>query len=96
MTAPISTTPVPAEVRADGVSGERLYDAALGFERILLSQLASGLADSAGTGGDGEDGDASTSMLAQLLPDALADSVGDAGGTGLALELYRSLRGAQP
>lgn len=89
MTTPIDSAAFPPEVRAAGPAGERLYEAALGFESVLLSQLASGLADSVGGGGDGGAG---TAMLGQLLPDALGQSVAAGGGTGLALELYRSLQ----
>ena len=90
MTTPIDSASFPPEVRAAGAAGERLYEAALGFESVLLSQLASGLTDSLGGGEDG--GDAGTSLVGQLLPDALAQSVSAGGGTGLALELYRSLQ----
>lgn len=91
MTTPIDSASFPPEVRAAGAAGERLYEAALGFESVLLSQLASGLTDSLGGGGD-DGGDAGTSLVGQLLPDALAQSVSAGGGTGLALELYRSLQ----
>lgn len=101
MTTPIDSSALPPEVRAAGADGRKLYEAALGFESMLMSQLSSGLADSVdGSGGsdsdsDSDDGgtDASTSMTQQLLPDALAQSVTGGGGTGLALELYRALRG---
>lgn len=77
---PIDQASLPADVR-DGSSDARArYQAALGFERQLVAQLAKQLTKTAGDSlGSGP--------YAQLLPDALADSIVAAGGLGLARQL---------
>ena len=60
----ISTAPLPADVRADGAHGRKLYEAALGFEQQLVQTLTSQLAATADVGrqrlrpDDGDDGPA--------------------------------------
>ena len=68
---------LPADVRAAGPRARERYEAALGFERQLVAQLAEQLSSTAG-------GSLEQSPYAQLLPDALADSIVAAGGLGLA------------
>jgi hypothetical protein len=102
--API-TSPLPADVRADGAHGRRLYEAALGFEQQLVQSLASQLtqttdqtddssdADAADDGTDtSSTTDAASGLIGDQLPDALASGVTSAGGLGLADELYRAMR----
>jgi len=82
----------------------KLQDAALGFEELLVRQLAQSLSDTTDTtdtgSADGSDGstdtggsggDATTSLLQSYLPDALAQSVKDAGGLGLAASIGQAL-----
>jgi Rod binding domain-containing protein len=89
---PIDSSLLPADVRSAGPEARELYTAALGFEQLLLEQLAAGLGESAF--GDGEDepglGGASA-MYRQLLPGALAEGLAASGGIGLARGLYDSL-----
>ncbi|MGB2712141.1 MAG: hypothetical protein WBC33_11575 [Conexibacter sp.] len=59
--------------------------AALGFERLLVQQLASSLADSA------QDALGGSSPYASLLPDALAEGVMAGGGLGLAAQLTEAI-----
>lgn len=59
--------------------------AALGFERMLLTQLTQQLAKSAQ--GEDESGSAATAAYRDLLPDALADAMISGGGIGLAAGL---------
>ncbi len=91
-TTPTSTAvPLPADVRAAGPEARKLYQAAAGFEQLLLRQMASVLTETQGLGGEDEDS-ASTAMYREQLPEALAQSLTAAGGLGLARSLYDSLR----
>jgi Rod binding domain-containing protein len=83
---------IPADVRAAGPEACKLYETALGFEQLLVRQLATQLVSST-QDGEGEDGDGggTSSLYRQMLPDALADGISAGGGTGLARELYRTL-----
>ena len=95
-------TALPADVRKAGKDSEQLYRVALGFERTLLEQLTKTMTKDM-TGGDGGDdsGDggsgasAATSAYTDMLPGQLADSVTNAGGVGLAHDLWLSMRSAQ-
>ena len=100
MTDIVPVTQLPAEVRNGTPEQRRTYEAALGFERMLLSQLTQSLADSAGLGGAGASGDdsgdgssdAAVSAYGDMLPTAMADAVIGAGGTGLAETLYHAIQ----
>ena len=92
---------LPADVRKAGKDGEDTYRAALGFERTLLEQLTKTMTKdmAGGEGGDDSgDGDsgasAATSAYNDMLPGTLADAVTNAGGLGLAHDLYRTMRSA--
>ena len=74
---PIDRLALPADVRSASPEVRQGYQAALGFERQLVAQLAKQLSSTAGE--SMQDG-----PYAQLLPDALADSIAAAGGLGLA------------
>jgi hypothetical protein len=77
---PIDQASLPADVRGASSDVRARYQAALGFERQLVAQLAQQLTKTAGESlGSGP--------YAQLLPDALADAVTEAGGLGLARQL---------
>jgi Rod binding domain-containing protein len=95
-----AAVPIPADVRAAGKDAETTYRAALGFERQLLEQLTKSMAKdmNAGAGDDesGEEGGASaaTSAYNDMLPGTLADAVTNAGGLGLAHDLFLSMRSA--
>lgn len=95
----------PSDVRTAGKDSEQLYRVALGFERTLLEQLTksmskdivgmdSGSGDDAGDG-EGSGASAATSAYTDMLPGQLADSVTNAGGVGLAHDLWLSMRSAQ-
>lgn len=85
----VPVTTLPPDVRVAGVEARALYGAALGFEQLLVRRIAESLADMSGSEGGQS---AATGVVAQLLPDALAQGVADGGGIGLARELYDSLR----
>jgi Rod binding domain-containing protein len=67
----------------------KLLNAALGFEQLLVQQLAETLVASAQA--EDEENDAASAMYRQMLPDALSESVKQAGGIGLASQLAKSL-----
>lgn len=78
---PIDRTSLPADVRDAPQARRDAYEAGLGFERLLVQQLAESLTDGAraALGGD--------SPYASLLPEALTDGVMGGGGLGLARQL---------
>jgi Rod binding domain-containing protein len=96
--------PIPADVRKAGKDAEDTYRAALGFERTLLEQLTKSMSKdiTGGTGDSGDDSDdsgdsgasAATSAYNDMLPGTLADAVTNAGGLGLAHDLFLSMRSA--
>lgn len=90
-----SITPVsriPAEVRADGEEGRKLWDAALGFESFLVKTLTQSMTATVGGGEDDETTDSATQTTKDQLPDALATAVQGNGGLGLAEQLYHAMR----
>lgn len=101
----VSTAPVPPEIAKGGPAARKAYETALGFEQLLVRQLtqqivsASGLDGSAddGSSGDGsaDDSGLGSSPYASMLPDALAQSITDAGGLGLAAQMAPLLEGKQ-
>lgn len=93
---PIDQAALPAEIRTGSAKDKQNYQAALGFERMLLGELTKAMAETAKPvdGGDGEDAqpsDAASSMYMQMLPDQLADAVTKSGGLGLAQGFYDSI-----
>jgi hypothetical protein len=93
---------LPASIRDGNTAAKSAYQAALGFEQLLVEQLTTQLAASA-TGSDASSADGSSgsgglmgsdpasSMYARLLPSALTSGVMSSGGTGMALALARAL-----
>ncbi len=71
---------VPPEVRAEGGAGA--YEAALGFESMLLGQLTKDLIPADGPYGP-------------TIGDAFSDALLQGGGIGLAEDLYIGLRSSQ-
>ncbi len=89
---PIDQSLLPADVRHGSKADRETYSAALGFERALVQELAKTMADTAKPqDGEGEQQDAAGSMYMQMLPDQLADSITQNGGTGLARSFYNAL-----
>jgi Rod binding domain-containing protein len=92
---PIGPTALPREVRDGTPDQQKAYQAALSFERVLVSQLLHSLGDDAlgmGSGGDEEDGSSGAPpAYKEMLPNTLADSLAQGGGIGLARNLYKSL-----
>ena len=85
--------PLPADVRADGAHGRKLYASALGFEQLLVRSLAAQLAATAEPADDeGSSGDAASGLVRDQIPDALAEGIAASGGLGLAHDLYLAMR----
>jgi Rod binding domain-containing protein len=95
---PVDNSLLPPEVRNGSANDKKTYQAALGFERMLLGELTKAMADTAKPAGGADDGsdqpqDAASSMYTQMLPDQLADAVTANGGLGLAKNFYDSMKG---
>ena len=84
---------LPAEVRNGTKEDKQAYQAALGFERMLVKQLTKSLTDSAAIG-DGEEKGQSGSPAAyrEMISDGIADAITQGGGIGLAQDLYKQVR----
>ena len=90
---PIDASVLPAAVRNGSDADKKNYQAALGFERMLVQQLTKAMADTTKTGGDEDDSSgAATSTYRAMLPDALADGITASGGLGLAGQIYKELK----
>ena len=89
---PLAEAALPREVREGSAEDRKMYRAALGFERMLVHQLAEQMAKAAKAGAEDEDAPAGQGVYEEMLSDALADSVVAGGGLGLANELYKTLR----
>jgi Rod binding domain-containing protein len=77
---PIDQSLLPADVRQAPKPVQQQYQAALSFEQTLIGEMTKQLSDTAGSS-------MQDSPYAQLLPDALTQSLTQAGGLGLAREL---------
>jgi Rod binding domain-containing protein len=77
----ISDTLLPRDVRAGSRADKQAYKAALGFEQVLLGELVKEMAPSLT---DGQRGDA--------MQDAMTQALTDAGGIGVAAQLYTTLK----
>ena len=89
---PIDQALMPAEVRDGSKQDKQSYQAALGFERMLLGELTKAMAETAKPADDDQSGDAASTMYMQMLPDQLADSMISNGGLGLAHDFYASVK----
>ena len=89
---PIDNALLPAEVRDGSATDKKSYQAALGFERMLLGELTKAMADTAKPSEDDQSGDAATTTYMQMLPDQLADAVTANGGLGLAKSIFDSVK----
>jgi Rod binding domain-containing protein len=78
---------LPRDVRAGSDADKRAYKAALGFEQVLTGELVKSMTASTPGLSDGPRGDAVT--------DAMADALTQAGGLGLAQQLFASTRRAR-
>jgi hypothetical protein len=79
----ISDAQLPRVVRDGSKADKQAYKAALGFEQVLLGELVKEISPALA---DGPRGDA--------LQDAMTQALTDAGGIGVAAQLYPTLRRA--
>ena len=89
---PIDQASLPAEVRNGSKQDKKAYQAALGFERMLLGELTKAMAETAKPADGDETQDVASSIYLQMLPDQLADAVTAHGGLGLAQSFYDSIK----
>jgi hypothetical protein len=99
---PINPANEPAAIRNGDADAKKAYQVGLSFEQVLVDQLTQELASSAtDTSGDGSDdgsgasglmgGDAASSAYATMLPQTLTSSIMCGGGTGIALQIAKSI-----
>ncbi len=79
---------LPRDVRTGSDADKKAYKAALGFEQILLGQLVQEMTAATPSLTEGMRGDAVT--------DAMTDALANAGGIGLAPQLYKTLQRTAP
>jgi Rod binding domain-containing protein len=93
---PVTAMPafLPADVRKGGKEARDAYSAALGFEQMLVKQLTKSLTDSAALGG-GKEGGGAPAAYREMMSDGIADAITQAGGIGLAANLYEQVRGEE-
>jgi Rod binding domain-containing protein len=84
----IADTALPAAVRAGSQADKQAYKTALGFEQVLLGQLVKEMTASTPSLTEGPRGDAVT--------DAMTTALTNAGGIGLAPQLYSTLKRTAP
>lgn len=102
---PIDQANEPAVIRNGDATAKKAYQVGLSFEQVFVDQLtqelASTVSDSSSTSSDGSSdssgtsglmgGDAASSAYANMLPQTLTSSIMSGGGTGIALQIARSL-----
>ncbi len=89
---------LPASVRSGTAAQKQAYTTALEFEQVLVQQLSTQVASTAGLSGDSSstgDGsgssDPTASIYAQMVPQALTQGLMANGGLGLAAQLAPGL-----
>jgi Rod binding domain-containing protein len=92
----IPLTAIPADVRAKGTDAQDAYKAALGFEQMLVKQLTKSLSESSAFGApqhgdDGAAGPGAPAAYRDMVADQMASSITNAGGIGIAANLYETL-----
>jgi len=84
----ISDAALPRDVRAGSREDKQAYKAALGFERVLLSELVGEMTKASPSLSEGPRADA--------VGDALTDALASAGGIGLAPLLFTTITRTAP
>ena len=79
----VPATALPAAVRNGSDDDKQAYKAALGFERLLLDQVAQTMTKGSAL---------ESSPYAGAVHDAFTGALADSGGIGLAAQLYASMR----
>ncbi len=84
----VPETALPAAVRNGSAADKEAYRAALGFEQVLLGQLVKEMTAATPSLTEGPRGDAVT--------EAMTEALANAGGIGLAPQLFKTLQGTAP
>jgi hypothetical protein len=87
-TPSLADAALPPAVRAGSDADKQTYKAALGFEKVLLGELVKEMTAATPSLTEGARGDAVT--------DAMTDALANAGGIGLAPQLYSTLKRTAP
>lgn len=102
---PINPANEPAAIRNGDANAKKAYQTGLSFEQLLVNQLTQELASTAtDSSGDSSDssgdssgasglmgGDAASSAYANMLPQTLTSSIMSGGGTGIAMQIAKSI-----
>ena len=99
---PINPANEPAAIRNGDADAKKAYQTGLSFEQLLVNQLTQELASTAtDSSGDGSSdssgagglmgGDAASSAYANMLPQTLTSSIMSGGGTGIAMQIAKSI-----
>ena len=103
---PINPANEPAAIGNGDADAKKAYQTGLSFEQLLVNQLTQELAstatDSSGDSPDGSSGDSSgasglmggdaaSSAYANMLPQTLTSSIMSGGGTGIAMQIAKSI-----
>ena len=103
---PINAANEPAAIRNGDADANKAYQTGLSFEQLLVNQLTQELASTAtDSSGDSSDdgsgdssgasglmgGDAASSAYANMLPQTLTSSIMSGGGTGIAMQIAKSI-----
>jgi Rod binding domain-containing protein len=85
---------LPADIREASKGDQQRYAAALSFEQLLTQQLTSKLTETAQSSDSDDDAadDATTNAYQQMLPETMAQVLTEAGGLGLARQLYDGMK----
>ena len=79
---------LPAEVRSGTAEDKQTYKAALGFEKVMLGELVKEMTSGTPSLNEGPRADA--------VNDAMTDALADAGGIGLARQLFATMQKVTP
>ena len=83
----VSELALPRDVRTGSAADKQAYQAAAGFEKVLVSELVKEMTKSSPELSEGP--------RAGTIDDAMTDALTDAGGLGLAPQLYRTIKRTQ-
>ena len=84
----IGDAALPRDVRAGSADDKRAYKAALGFEKVMLGELVKEMTKGTPSLAQGPRADA--------VEDALTDALANAGGLGLAPQLFETIQRTAP
>jgi Rod binding domain-containing protein len=79
----IPDSALPADVRSGSAADKQAYKAALGFEQVMLGELVKASTESTPL---------AEGPYAGAVNDAFSSALANAGGTGLAAQLYAQIR----